>query len=433
MLRAALLLLLAAPAAAEVDVSGSFRVRPGLVDGQVRPLTARSEAVVEIRTILSVRATTGAITWLAEMRDSRAYGNGADSALVAGDVNTFEPVQLRAAIDLGDVVGGGGRTQLVLGRTALDLGGRRLLSLGDYRNAAGFFTGAHARLETEGRGTFDLFWAMPQTRQPVGREAVLANRPALDRERLAQQVFGMVALVPISEELRAGVTVVGLAEKDRPDFQTRSRRLWTVGPRLLKEPARGQGDFEIEAFVQGGEAAPLDEPGGPALPVRSGMVRAAAGLSGPGALAPRLAAEFDYVSGDTPGGRYGRFDQLFGARRFEFGPSSIYGVLGRANLLSPALRFSVNDRDRVQGWVVARALWAASATDFFSQSGARDASGDSGRFAGAQVDTRILFWVVPGRLRADFNATGLARRGVLEGAAPGRTSIYVASAMEAFF
>lgn len=404
-----------------------------MVDGQVRPLTATSEAVVELRSILTARARIGSVELLGELRDSRAYGNDVDSALVAGDVNAFEPVQARATIDLADMAGEGTQLRLTLGRTGLDLGGRRLVAMGDYRNAAVFFTGAHATLVTRGDGDIDLFWAMPQTRQPNRRDAVLDNRPALDRERLAQQIFGMVALFPVGRNLEVGGSLIGLRESDRPDFPTRNRQLWTLGPRILKSPAAGQADFEVEAFLQRGESAPPGNPNGAAVPVRAGMVRAVAGYSWYGPLSPRLALEFDAISGDRPGEEDNRFDQLFGARRFEFGPSSIYGVVGRANLVSPALRFSFQQPGRADGWVIARGLWSSSATDFFSTSGVRDPDGDSGRFAGVQVDARARLWLVPGHLRADLNMTGLSRRGVLENAAPGRQSLYVGSAVEAFF
>lgn len=417
-----------------MNIAGAVRVRPGLVDGQVRPGTARSEAVLELRTILNGTVTSGPVTFFAELRDSRAYGKPDDSVLVAGDVNAFEPVQLKVSLDLGALAGETTTFRLTLGRTGLDIGSRRLVALGDYRNAAVFFTGVNAVLETRGGTDIDLFWAMPQTRRPDDRAAVLANRPALDRERLAQQIFGLSVLAPVGRRgVELGFTAVGLRERDRPGFETRDRRLWTLGPRLLKLPAQGALDFDVEAYLQGGEAAPVDDPRGDAVPVRAGMVRAVLGYGFHGPLAPRLALEFDHVSGDSPGGRYGRFDQLFGARRFEYGPSSIYGVLGRANLTSPGLRFTFEERGGADGWIIARGLWAASATDFFSTTGVRDPDGASGRFAGVQVDSRLRVWLVPRTLRADLNVTGLARRGVLEGAAPGRSSIYVASALEAFF
>ena len=420
-------------AAADIDLSAAVRLRPGLVDGQVRPLTATSEAVFELRSILTARVTAGPVEVMAEIRDSRAWGEPFDSALLAGDVNALEPVQLRAAVDLGALAGEGTRLRLVLGRTGLDVGSRRLVALGDFRNAAFFFTGAEASLVTRGGGDLELFWAMPQVRRPVDLDGVRANRPALDREHPAQQVFGLSALVPVGGGIEVGGTVVGLRERDRPGFPTRDRKLWTLGPRLLKPPAPGEPDFEVEAFLQGGEAAPLDRPFGGAVAVRAGMVRAVAGYTWPGPMAPRLALEFDHVSGDGPGGRYGRFDQLFGARRFEYGPSSIYGVVGRANLTSPGLRFTFDRPGRASGWVMARGLWSASATDFFSASLVRDPTGAAGRLAGAQVDSRFLLWLVPGRLRADVNATGLVRRGVLEAAAPGRRTLYVSSGLEAFF
>ncbi|WP_448585629.1 alginate export family protein [Thermaurantiacus sp.] len=429
------LLLVAAPGqAAEVDLAGAFRIRPGLVDGQVRPGAVASEAVVETRAILTARVTAGRVAFLGEMRDSRVFGNGPGSMLVAGDVNALEPVQLRLTLDLDGALGEATGLEVTVGRTEMQFGSRRLLGTGDYRNAANFFTGVAARAEGPRGLRVEAFWVLPQNRRPTESPAVGEEVPVMDRERLALQLLGASASGPLGRwGLRAGASAVGIVERDRPGFETRNRRLWTAGPHIVKAPAPGAFDFEVEALIQGGRAATLLDPHGAAVPVRAFLLRAAAGHQWRGPWQPRLALEFDHVSGDRPGGRYQRFDGLFGVRRFEFGPSSIYGVLGRANLTSPGVRFTFAEEGRVDGWIMARGLWAASATDFFSTSGAIDPTGASGRFAGLQVDSRVRVWLVPKRLRADLNATGLARRGVLERAAPGRSTVYAASALEAFF
>lgn len=54
-------------------------------------------------------------------------------------------------------------------------------------------------------------------------------------------------------------------------------------------------------------------------------------------------------------------------------------------------------------------LWLASRFDIFSTTGARDATGNSGRFAGRQVEARVRYWLIPKRLRLEWNGLLLAK------------------------
>jgi len=54
-----------------------------------------------------------------------------------------------------------------------------------------------------------------------------------------------------------------------------------------------------------------------------------------------------------------------------------------------------------------RAAWLDSATDSFSSTGVRDPAGQSGKFAGHQVEGRARYWIVPRILRMDTGAAWL--------------------------
>jgi hypothetical protein len=75
--------------------------------------------------------------------------------------------------------------------------------------------------------------------------------------------------------------------------------------------------------------------------------------------------EYDYGSGDADStdGRWNRFDGLFGHRRQELGPTSIYGALGRENINTVGVRASVSPSARIDAFGVYRVLRLASATD----------------------------------------------------------------------
>jgi hypothetical protein len=120
-------------------------------------------------------------------------------------------------------------------------------------------------------------------------------------------------------------------------------------------------------------------------------------------------------------GRYRRFDTLFGARRFDFGPTALYGALQRTNIISPGLRLEGAPDNRTDVMASYRALWLENPRDAFATTSVRAASGGAGRFAGHQAEVRLRHWLVPGLLQAETGGAMLFKRGVLKTApnAPG--------------
>jgi hypothetical protein len=150
----------------------------------------------------------------------------------------------------------------------------------------------------------------------------------------------------------------------------------------------------------------------------------------------RLSVEYDRASGDAPGGRYGRFDTLFGMGRADLAPAGIYNAIGRANIESVGLRAEIAPSSRWDAFATYRLMWLAEKTDSFSSTGVRDPAGASGSFAGHQFDARIRYWLVPNLLRAEINAVWLAKGRFLETAPNAPTtgdSHYLATALSATF
>jgi hypothetical protein len=120
---------------------------------------------------------------------------------------------------------------------------------------------------------------------------------------------------------------------------------------------------------------------------------------------PRLGLEYDYASGDhnPKDNKDQRFDTLYGARRFDFGPTGIYGAFSRANINSPGYRINLTPRSDVSLQLDHRIFWLAQATDCWGGatcSGSsfilQDKTGRSGTNIGSQVDL-IARW--------DFNSS----------------------------
>jgi hypothetical protein len=115
--------------------------------------------------------------------------------------------------------------------------------------------------------------------------------------------------------------------------------------------------------------------------------------------------DYDYASGDkNPNdGNDGRFDTLYGARRFDFGPTGIYGAFSRANINSPGFRLNLVPRSDVQFMLSYRQFWLAQSTDCWGGatcSGTnlilQDKTGKSGTNVGQQLELSA---------RWDFNSS----------------------------
>ena len=128
---------------------------------------------------------------------------------------------------------------------------------------------------------------------------------------------------------------------------------------------------------------------------------------------------------------------LFGMRRADLAPSGIYAAIGRTNIETGGVRLEVTPSARLDGFVHANLFWLDSATDSFSTTGVRDASGRSGRYGGEQLEGRLRYWLVPRALRFETNAVFLHKGHFLKAApnapATAATSAYVSAAVTASF
>lgn len=108
---------------------------------------------------------------------------------------------------------------------------------------------------------------------------------------------------------------------------------------------------------------------------------------------PRLALQYDYASGvrDPYDGEYGRFDSLFAARRFEYGPTDTYGAFSRSNLNTPGLAIAFVPTGELDLMCSYRSFWLAEARDEWVGSGLQDSTGNSGSYIGQQIEARALW------------------------------------------
>ena len=399
-----------------LSISGAIRIRYELLEGQYRPGLPPRDDAITIQTAIAADYRAGPWHLSAELVDARGYLIDAPGAVSTSEVNALE--LSRASIGYRS-----GPAELTAGRFHLNLGSRRLAGRNAFRNTINSFTGL--RLDWQGQRGEQLtaFYALPHTRLPADRASLIDNRVRWDRESFDLTFWGAHYTWP---DLFAGITlqtnIFGLNERDGDNRPTRNRRLLTAGARLHRAPAPGQWDIDMEGAVQTGTIRQSAAINAPRQDVRSFFAHAEVGYSPDLPAKPRLSALFDVASGDdprTPG--YSRFDTLYGPRRWEYGPSGIFGALARTNVVSPGLRLEVAPQSRWDVMALWRPAWLHSRRDRFSNSGPLDPRGTSGRFVGHMVEVRMGHWLIDKRLRLEAGTALLTSGALLERApdAPG--------------
>lgn len=394
----------------DFKLSASVRLRYEALDGQPRAGLRAEDEQLALRSTLFAEYDPGVVRIAAELYDSRVWLDRPGSAISANEVNTFELVQAYIAADFEAPFGQGSKASVQLGRMTLNLGSRRLVAADDYRNTTNGYTGLRADLRTQGGTTATAIYVLPQIRLPDDLPSVLDQDTQWDRESFDLQLWGGYVAHP---NTLAGATVeigyFGLHERDWAGHPTRNRDLDTFSARLIRDPKAGLPDFEVEGIYQTGDIRTGIAAGAGTQPVRAWFLHADAGYLFPGKAKLRLSVEYDRASGDAPGGKYGRFDTLFGMRRAELAPAGLYNAIGRANIETIGVRAEIAPGSRWDAFTAYHPLWLAEKTDTFSTTGVRDATGTAGSFAGHQLEARVRYWLVPAFLRAELNVLWLAK------------------------
>ncbi len=393
------------------------------VSGHHRTVSADDVTALSMRTLVAAGLIFGPMQAGIELQDARAYTT--DSALLnTGFVNPIDVLRLYVAWRGADVLAAGDRLEVSAGRITIDLGSRRLVVRSGYRNTINAFTGVHAQWTKTGQHLARTFLVVPVGRRPRAAEAVADNEVEFDREQSGTLFWGLYYAGPAGlADARLAVFTLGLHERDG-DVATRNRQLVTPGLRLYRNPTAGRVDFQLEGALQVGrsrvttEVDDLED-----LDHVAFFARAELGATIDMTWTPRLIAHYDHASGDAdPEDRKnGRFDSLFGARRFDFGPVGIYGPFARSNLSSPGLRMQVSpSAGAVTAFVAHRWYWLASGRDAWTTSGMRDPTGESGRFLGQQFEGLLRWHIRPKTLSIEVGAAHFFRDGFAVDAPGGR-------------
>ena len=408
-------LLVSAPAAARepwrlgeavglpesLSLSVQHRWRFESLDDQFRATRSGHDRAWLVRTLAHARwQASESLTFGAELQDSRAWPADRSVSLNTSVVNAAELLQAYGELTLKPPRYG--TTRLRAGRITMDVGSRRFVARNRFRNTLNAFTGIEAVWKREIGWEARAFYTLPVQRYPTSASDLHDNKSEFDQESFDLQFWGVFLAAPLNYFDRAELFLFGLHEDDRERRPSRDRQLYTPGFRLLREPRPGAFDVQLESALQFGEsrasaAATRD------LDHFAHFHHAEVGYSFDAPLSPRVALQYDYASGDdSPNdGRNERFDTLFGARRFDFGPTSLYGPFARSNVNTPGVRVQAVPAEHVSVFAAFRAFWLASDRDAWTTSGVRDPSGDTSRYVGSQIEARVRWDALPGNLRLE--------------------------------
>lgn len=344
-----------------------------------------------------------------EGMDARRVDRTGEGRVTTAHVNALDLLQ--AGVRLGDGSAAGTTWEVRVGRLTVDVGTRKLLARNGYRNTINGFTGVDAHV-TDERGHARMGVVVPVQRRPDDADGLASNAVVADRA-LWGRPLGFVE--GVLEGLPGDVSLHGLAvgvyEVDTERAPSRDRRLFTPSLRVLREPQPGRLDVEVELIGQVGRSSPSADPTAASQAHLACYAMAAAGWTVGGDEGRlHLAAAFDFATGDRDPDDdvQQRFDTLYGARRFAYGPTGIYGAIARANLVSPEIRVQAS-RGRVSGLLAGRHVALASSRDAWTTASLQDPTGASGTAVGQQLEGRVRWEVAPENVRLEVGAVRLWR------------------------
>ena len=193
-------------------------------------------------------------------------------------------------------------------------------------------------------------------------------------------------------------------------MQTRNRRLFTPGFRLWRAPKPAQfrlgGRERLTRRVAPGRRPPSPTEATFTSSAYSFHTQAGYTFNTRGCRGSRFNSSIKPAGDSANPSTFTRFDTLFGARRWEYGPTSLYGAVQRSNLISPAVRLEVTPSSGLRdAFITYRSLFLAKATDSFATTGYAYGTGRSGNFAGQQIETRLRYRIIPDAMLLDTGIT----------------------------
>jgi hypothetical protein len=380
----------------------NYRVRYESLDGPFRANATGSDEILVERLLLNVAVDTGQFHALVELEDSRQQLADSGTPLGTDIVNTFEPLQAYVGVRFNGVLSAADRLDVNAGRMTIDAGSRRLVARNSFRNTINSFQGAQILWRDSGGAQAMAFYTLPLQRRPSDFQSLLDNDSEIDSASNDIRFWGVIGSSPKMVGPATGeVYFYGLHTRDQPGIQVADRDIYTPGVRVFLKPVPHAWDFEVETALQFGTSRfTTSTKDSKDLQQRAGFFHGHVGYTLNRKMSPRFELSYDYASGDrNPNdNENNRFDTLYGARRFDYGPTGIYGPFVRSNISTPGLRLEARPSQRTLGFVGYRAVWLASSRDQLQAAKLQDPTGNSGSYVGSQIEAMLQYNALPGNL-----------------------------------
>lgn len=383
-----------------LSLSLEQRTRYETMDGSFRAGGKGGDQQIPLQTDLWLEAHSEHWRLGGEFLDARQFGADAGSGINNTHVDEADFIQGYLAWADRNVLHSGLGVEATAGRQTLNLGSRRLVARNVFRNTINSFDGFRLRVLDYSHWQFNAFVTKPVGRYPNDSAQLLDHFHSFDEPE--EQVWfsgGFLEVYDLPGKVNAELYLYHLDEGDRKRNPTSNRRYFTPGMRFYIKPAKGRFDFQTETIGQFGTVrATKNSSDGRDLDHSAWYQHLDVGYTFEIPWSPRLAVEYDYASGDhdPDDGKDQRFDTLFGARRFEFGPTGIYGAFARSNINTPGVRVGFSPRPDVQAFIAHRLYWLAEDKDAWTSANLRDRTGNTNSFIGQQLELSA---------RYDFNSS----------------------------
>lgn len=394
-----------------LDLRLEQRARFEHLDNKYKAGQTGFDQQLALRTSIFAAVRDEAWSLSAELLDSRAYMSPDDAALDTTMINAVELLQGYLGYTFDKPFRANDKLDLKLGRQTLDLGNRRLVARNAFRNTINAFTGLYADWNSGDNGHLQALYFLPVNRLPNDAAGLEDNDIQFDEELEETRLLGLYGSQKIgASDWNAEAYAFNLDESDEPGVNTRDRQIWTVGGRAFTPNKTGNMHYEWESAYQFGDSRSSTGAGNTTdLDTEAWFHHLTVGYQFDAAWKPRLEGLFDYASGDDDpnDGDYNRFDTLFGARRFEFGPTGILGLIARANLISPGLRAFLEPDPRWRVMLAHRLVYLESDQDAWTSAGIVDPAGASGRYVGQTSEFSVSYEILPKNLWIEVGAQHL--------------------------
>lgn len=393
------------------------RTRYETLDGTFKPsLTSKSyptiphagggDQQIALQSDIWLQARFEKFRFATEFMDARTTGSDAGTNNTPNPPNnsmadTLEFIQAYVSWADQNFLYSGTGVEIKAGRQTMDLGSRRLVARPIYRNTVNNFTGLRLRAIGYDKWQANAFVTAPVIRYPnynsVTPDANNMNHHYWDEEDFNSWFSGVIVEgYKLYQDINAEAYLYNLDEADvyidgrltggnaknpyHLQNPTRNRRYFTPGLRFYQKPSKGNFDFSAEGIGQFGTVnyAATGSKAKVAADSYLQNVQQAhqawsahldAGYSFDLPWSPRLMLEYDYASGNKNWKNHqardvdSRFDPLYGAQDFDFGPGGIYSAFQRSNINSPGYKLEVAPTRDISLRLQQRLVWLASAND----------------------------------------------------------------------